>query len=781
VYYVRVKTRSSGAAARGSPAKALEYITDGHDERRDTTYSNAEIAYIARLGDGWKTQLEGGRVPLFGLGDLAQQSDQAVIAALFEQACQPYHDPRATTGYKSFTFTLPKELSLLAEGNRAEAERLMTEAVRRSLDRVFQGLRYSGVSALHTRNESGEVHYHLHVLVAKFAHFCDTGRRFSLNQPKFARLGPAALRAIKLAWKEEVDGLVKERFGVSVEQSRHCGPVTLLMPDGARLEPLNRDSRRVLDIALRPMVSGTSRDGHATAPRPFEIKVMDDEIFEVAAGMKGVARWNREVFQDLFPAKAKFIGRYDKRAESLKRVGYLTSEGEITPAFRLHYAARKGPLLPELQSLRIELARELTKDPATARGGKKPKLEQVVARHREVLQSLGILGVPTTSAAAGRSKPEPPRTSLVDRPSPSDEPREAQAAPRDARLASTRNDLSDPADRMWAAVDRLEHLRRRLERLDLRPADVGMAFAAADALRPTKENLARARAAQRPVGPRRGPAFLRGLGGAVAMPADQETRDMQRLGMALGGFFQVNAHNRRPQVSHRPMFNSVTVSRRLAQTPTLLQHALARLFPIARFDARKLIVAPFLARQVQAAERKLPREVPAEAKLLLTRGIEVLEQHQPSRIRAIAAWKSNPARLAELVVQQARGEARELSVEQYSAAVRAGQVGRLLQRERAELAAPKSVRPPPPISTDRMASELRLLAARLKAHALPDDFVRQFERHGAAEKLLASFREQRLLSPGPAWTLERERFSKLTHLAREHLKRPRSAEKERDR
>jgi hypothetical protein len=780
VYYVRVKTRSSGAAARGSPAKALEYITDGHDERRDTTYSNAEIAYIARLGDGWKTQLEGGRVPLFGLGDLAQQSDQAVIAALFEQACQPFHDPRATTGYKSFTFTLPKELSLLAEGNRAEAERLMTEAVRRSLDRVFQGLRYSGVSALHTRNESGEVHYHLHVLVAKFAHFCDTGRRFSLNQPKFARLGPAALRAIKAAWKEEVDGLVKERFGVSVEQSRHCGPVTLLMPDGARLEPLNRDSRRVLDIALRPMVSGTSKDGHATAPRPFEIKVMDDEIFEVAAGMKGAARWNREVLQDLFPAKAKFIGRYDKRVESLKRVGYLTSEGEITPAFRLHYAARKGPLLPELQSLRIELARELAKNPLTALGGKQPKLEQVVARHREVLQRLGILGVPITSAAAAPSKRDLPPTGRDDRPSSSDEPREAPASPV-AQLAPPKSDPSNPADRMWAAVDRLEHLRRRLERLDLRPEDVGMAFAAADALRPTKENLARARAAQRPDGRRRGPAFLRGLGGAVAMPADQEARDMQRLGMALGGFFQVNAHNRRPSVPHRPMFNSVTLSKGLAQTPRLLQHALARLLPIARFDARRLIAAPFLARQVQAAERRLPREVPAEAKLLLTRGIEVLEQLRPSRIRAIAAWKTNPARLAELVVQQARGEARELSVEQYSAAVGTGQVGRLLQRERAELAASKFLRPPPPTSTDRMASELRLLAARLKAHALPDDFVRQFERHGAAEKILASFREQRLLSPGPAWTLERERFSKLADLARDHLTRPRSAEKERDR
>ena len=46
-YYVRVATR--GSAATGSPRQALNYITDGHDARRDPSYSDAELHYIARM------------------------------------------------------------------------------------------------------------------------------------------------------------------------------------------------------------------------------------------------------------------------------------------------------------------------------------------------------------------------------------------------------------------------------------------------------------------------------------------------------------------------------------------------------------------------------------------------------------------------------------------------------------------------------------------------------------------------------------------------------------
>ena len=39
-----------GSAKTGSPRQALNYITDGHDARRDSSYSDAELHYMARMG-----------------------------------------------------------------------------------------------------------------------------------------------------------------------------------------------------------------------------------------------------------------------------------------------------------------------------------------------------------------------------------------------------------------------------------------------------------------------------------------------------------------------------------------------------------------------------------------------------------------------------------------------------------------------------------------------------------------------------------------------------------
>jgi hypothetical protein len=115
LYYVKVVTRGATAVtAKGSPRQALAYITDGHDSRRDPGYSDAELVYVARMGEGWKTDLEDGRVPLVGFGVLRDGRDEAKMAAAFEDACLPRHDRRATTGYKSMTFTVPKEVSLFA-------------------------------------------------------------------------------------------------------------------------------------------------------------------------------------------------------------------------------------------------------------------------------------------------------------------------------------------------------------------------------------------------------------------------------------------------------------------------------------------------------------------------------------------------------------------------------------------------------------------------------------------------------------------------------------------
>src|SRR5664279_5808055 len=178
-YYVRVATR--GSAATGSPKQALNYITDGHDARRDPSYSDAELHYIARMDAGWKTDLEGGRVPLVGFGTLAGELDEKKLAERFEDSCQPYHSLRGTTGYKSITLTVPKEVSLYAEGHREEAKTAINAAIQKALDRAFPGFRFSAVAAIHTRNQAGEIHFHAHVLVGKFAEQVATGRTYSLG------------------------------------------------------------------------------------------------------------------------------------------------------------------------------------------------------------------------------------------------------------------------------------------------------------------------------------------------------------------------------------------------------------------------------------------------------------------------------------------------------------------------------------------------------------------------------------------------------------------------
>ena len=51
---MKVVTRGATAlTAKGTPSQALAYITDGHDSRRDPGYSDAELVYVARMGEGW--------------------------------------------------------------------------------------------------------------------------------------------------------------------------------------------------------------------------------------------------------------------------------------------------------------------------------------------------------------------------------------------------------------------------------------------------------------------------------------------------------------------------------------------------------------------------------------------------------------------------------------------------------------------------------------------------------------------------------------------------------
>ncbi|MGD0839218.1 MAG: hypothetical protein ABSB49_21490, partial [Polyangia bacterium] len=165
---------------------------------------------IARMDPGWKTSLEGGRVPLVGFGQLAGELDQEKLAQRFEDSCLPYHSLCGTTGYKSITMTLPKEVSLFAEGHR-EAKAAINAAIDHALALAFACFRYCAVAAIHTRNQTGEIHYHAHVMVRKFARDIRTDRLLSLDGKAGGNV-PGRVRELKAGWHEGIEKEFRERL-----------------------------------------------------------------------------------------------------------------------------------------------------------------------------------------------------------------------------------------------------------------------------------------------------------------------------------------------------------------------------------------------------------------------------------------------------------------------------------------------------------------------------------------------------------------------------------------
>ena len=803
MYYVRVKTRGPGAAERGSPKQALDYISDPHGEKDEAELSHAEVLYIARLGEGWKTELEGGRVPLHGLGTLAKVESQRELRGRFDDACLPYHDKRATTGYKSLTFTLPREMSLIAEGHRAEARELMAEALRQTLDRAFSGFDYTGVTALHTRNEDSEVHYHLHVLISKFGYDHARGKVVSINNPQFGWLDRSALAEIKRGWKENIDQLFKERFDVTIEQKRANGPVTLTMPDGTRLEPLNRDSRRVLGIALCPLYAKAHPDGHLSAPKPFELTVMDDAIYEVAARRRGHGRWDSKAFEATFPAKARFVGRYQKRVESLKAVGYLTADGTITPAFRIRYSVRKGPVLPELQALRLELIRELRNSAPHLAGANEAAQ---AARYRAALDRLGALGVPShvlhsnkalsSPSSAAPSQPpkrppapvdlrqqrdedednepppppwEPPRGPEQSNGSPS--PRTTTSA-QDAgqkRSGGPKGRRPEP-DSFWAILDRIEALRARLDRLGIPRDRVAEGFDASEARRPSPHALNRAR--NLPPPKKRSPGILRAVGRTVMVPRDQVTQDMERLGAVLGAFFDLA-----PAVSlgapsrpeRRPIFAAAVVKDPRSR-PDNLRHRLDQAAPLARgsVDERLRESSDVLTKlratreHIEAAASAPGATITASRHLRL--GLDAMRTLRPEEAASLDGL--DLLKITEAVLAQSKGQhTTQLTTGQFKTALQAGRMGRLLEREQTLLS--QARRPDGAAANLGDAAQhqsLMLLRARLKALAISVDLTAlptQPLRRSQIESVLTLFDGEGLLCEGAGWTLQRERFQRL--------------------
>jgi hypothetical protein len=731
VYYVRCATRSSGASAKGTPEQALRYITDAHDAERDPTYSRDELRYIARLDPGWKTDLEGGRLRLVGLGQLYGVDDQTVLARAFQRACLPYHDIRGVTGYLSYTFTMPKEVSLLAEGHRVRARQAMYAALQAALDSAFPNKSYKAVATVHARNESGEVHYHAHVLIGKFARDTVRGRVYSLNSRAGGNTGRARVETLKKAWKQHLDAQLKRLLGLEVTQSASFARPSLTLRNGSQVPPLNRDSRRMLDKHFCTQIVERMSQGPTTI-RTFRWTKLDETIYELASA-RDVAGWSKEAFLELLPELKTRLKLYEARARTLENIGYLTPEGGISDAFDLHYRVHKGDDHPELQRLRADL-----------------------------------------HEAAGRPMETPPT-------------RPAGAAPVTPTADTPDLDL-------WMAMHRHKQLVKRLERLGIPPEEFKRLERDAQRHRPTPEVLAELRAeARREIAaqPEPATAMLRTKGVIRAYWGLHSGRLVSYFVMAKG---LITLSPRDHTALARQIRQRAEVEYFLAKEKklALVAHRLRPFLWVGDIvmpdDARRLRVAlercGHLA-SIQRAEQMLrgrrqgivrsARTAPADVRAIrpdaiahLKAGLEVLRLHKPSHFAPLARFHDREQELA-LLVAAGHGDAKDvLSSELRQRAILAERLGGLLAKEAKY---PPSAVPPNLRSHE---SDIRLANARFAAAGVALPFPSAplgAAPPSAIATALVTLRHAGFLSEGPEWSLRAESAAEVSLLVRRPLER----------
>jgi hypothetical protein len=735
-FYVRMGTR--GSAKKGTPRQALNYITDGHDARRDSSYSDAEVRYIARMDPGWKADLEGGRVPLAGFGALASEVDQKKLAESFERACVSDHDLRATTGYKSITLTLPKEVSLYAEGHREEAKAAINAAVKNALDRAFSGFRYSAVGAIHTRNQVGEVHYHVHVLVAKFAKQVGTERTYSLSSPAGGNTGRGRLKEMKVGWQEGIEKEFRERLGLGIEQKTSRSPVSLVMPDGEHLEPLNRDSRRVLEKELCPQYTETTPQGHAVI-RHFRWSAMDDRIFEIASGSRGESGWSLAAFKEHFPELAKYSARYEARVRTLQYIGYLTPDLKIDSPFRVHFAAHHGVLTPELQRVRIDLAKHAAKTAPHAAPLLRPEqFWAQVARCEGMQRRIERLGytreqVNDILTRAAAHKPTRENLNLIRA---NAERRAANLAPP-RELPTTKTIIRAFIDLQKAEVYRIYLLSSGIlqfwkfaEKRDL-AARIKKA-AERDLFYAKEKRLAQVGRALRPV------LWLV----RVPMP-----REVHRLEQAM------TRCSRLAQLQQIRRAGREEIQRAYEQwRRDFVQRPLAQL----KKESQKLALPAQAAerKRLEGVRQKITTPDIAKATALFRQGYEAftaLSDKGDSTHQVLKKWIGKEEDLVARVYGQAKGEPSSLTAEEYKAAVRVGRIGHALHTART---APALEVPDAFVSEK---AELERLSARihglgLRSPITPDNLA-SLSPNQVSDQLQAA-RKAGLLDDGPGWTLQ---------------------------
>lgn len=744
-FYVKVMTRGEKGTAQGSPSQAMDYLTDGHDQRRGPAFSEGEVEYIARMGEGWKTELEGGRIPMVGFGRLKGIEDQATLREVFEDSCKPSYQSAVkggTTGYKSIVATLPKEASLYAEGHPEEAKAAMYAAMGAALEKAFPGRQITAVAAIHTRNENGEIHYHIHALVGKFARDPENGKSYSLNSVRGGNT-PERVSALKNSWKEEMVREFKERLGVGMEQTRTNGPVILELPDGTKIEPLNRNSRRILEKKLEPTYTTGTPTGEAKLS-VLKLNEMDSRIYEIASGKRGKSGWSREEFEKAFPDQAKWAGRHEKRVETLKQIGYLTNEGRITQDFKNHYAAKFGGNTPELQRLRIELAKAAAKQ---SEKEKRPvrvsNLWEAAQKSENIRQRIERLGysekdIRRVMAAAETKKPTP------------------------------------------------ENLRRMRQEIEKTAQERASEKVRAGIL-PTTKTISKAFVDLQKAKIQR--AYL-SLAASLRGDFVQRKMEADRLVKASEWQLRTAKERRIAQIDKavRPVFRAVKIL--FPDTARRFERARKEMVRIAAFDEAKAVRketmdrlysawrAEYIDKPIEALKAKAQgMEAPAQKEQMpklqdadLRRGMELFQRgavalaaHRPEEYRPLAAWQGREAELVSQVLGKASGEAVPLPDETRRAVIKAGKLGTVLEQEEKQA---KAAHVPGGMEKE-FGADLRRIGARMSALGIESPFTKEAfgaSSRGEIRKGIEACRKEGLLDEGQGWAFQ---GGKIRELAQE--------------
>jgi len=397
-FYIYMETISDENGKR-TVQQAIDYITDDHDSKRLGNITDQMIAYICRIDSGYKTEHEGGKVPLVGHGLLTDITDLRELTWQFNEATIPAN-PRGKKGYKSVTLTLPKELTLVCETNKLKAREAITKAIDAMLPKSYPGKDLCAVSAMHTRNEAGDPHVNVHLLIAKTVRDQKTGKMHSINNLDWYEDNSTTdAERMKAAWKEEIIKELEKEFKIEVsfDNKNKCKVVTY---DGLPLKPLTAPtaSQRQRGWIMANVPQVEDEDGKM---KPFNINILHAKILEVAK----VAPLTKENFCAVFPEYEKkwVIGGI---IETLQKIGYLDRNLKPSKLFEEH-AKWKFGTRPEWGQIKEDVDNILGKLVDRTKEENPSALPEIIEQIFTNPLKLAIENSPEIAKRVDRLKPTP--------------------------------------------------------------------------------------------------------------------------------------------------------------------------------------------------------------------------------------------------------------------------------------------------------------------------------------------------------------------------------------